>query len=106
MEEKVKKTRTKKEGCSDCKKKNKPITTLPPVEFVEDELYIPTTAEIKEAYFNLISMGGVKKQDKPHIEKVFYALFNEEFDWNCKSCVSSQVIRFTNLMRNTLKLLP
>jgi hypothetical protein len=104
MEEKVKKPRQKKETCHECKKKNKPITKLPPVE--DDELYVPTVDEIRDAYFNLISMGGVKENNKEPIDKVFKFLFDEDFNWKCKSCVSSQVIKFTNHMRYVLKLLP
>lgn len=97
-EEKAKKST----GCATCKKKNK-ITTLPlPIE----ELYVPTVEEIKEAYFELINMGGVLNHKKPFINKVYEALFDEEFDWKCKSCVSKQVVRFTNHMRFVLKLIP
>lgn len=96
---KTKKEKVPREKCTTCKKKNK-ITTLPaPV----DELYIPDINEIKTAYFNLISMGGVKNEDKAQIDKVYEFLFQQKFDWGCRDCVSSQVIKFTNHMRYVLK---
>ena len=101
--DKPKKTKEKKStGCSDCKKKNKITTLPPPIE----ELYIPTVSEIKEAYFELINGHGVKEDKKPFISKVYLAVFDEEFNWKCNDCVTSQVIRYTNYMRYILKALP
>lgn len=96
------KKKKKDAGCTSCKKKNK-VTELQPLV---DELYFPTITEIKEAYFNLINMKGVKETDKPQIDKVFKSLFDEDFLWKCNTCVTSQVIRFTNYMRFTLKAIP
>jgi len=78
--------------CKACKKK-KPITELAPVE---EAPYYPTTSEIKLAYIELINMKGVNEKAKPLISKVFKALFDNEFDFNCRSCVSKQSMVFYN----------
>lgn len=82
----------KKKGCSSCKKKKEVITKLEPV--VEEEVYIPTEAEIKLAYAELTSLLGVKDDKKPFINKVYNYLFNEDFDWKCRTCVNNQARRF------------
>ena len=82
----------KKKGCSSCKKKKNEVTSLPPI--VEEELFIPTSADIKLAYAELTSLLGVKDDKKEFIGKVYKFLFDEEFDWNCTSCVNKQARRF------------
>lgn len=82
----------KKKGCSSCKKKKNEVTSLPPV--VEEEVFIPTSSDIKLAYAELTSLLGVKDDKKEFISKVFKFLFNEDFDWGCRSCVNRQARRF------------
>ncbi len=82
----------KKKGCSECKKKKEVITKLEPV--VEEELFIPSPADIKLAYAELTSLLGVKEDKKDFINKVYKYLFNEEFDFKCRTCVNRQARRF------------
>lgn len=82
----------KKKGCTECKKKKEVITKLEPV--IEEEVWIPTDADIKLAFAELTSLLGVKDDKKPFINKVYRYLFNEDFDWNCRSCVNNQARRF------------
>lgn len=82
----------KKKGCSSCKKKKQEVTKLEPV--VEEEVWVPTSADIKLAYAELTSLLGVKEDKKEYISKVFKFLFNEDFDWGCRSCVNNQARRF------------
>ena len=82
----------KKKGCSDCKKKKVEVTKLEPV--VEEDIYIPTQEDIKVAFAELTSLLGVKEDKKELIQKVYTFLFNEPFDWNCRSCVNNQARRF------------
>ena len=83
----------KKKGCTSCKKKKNEVTELPPV-IQEEEMFIPTSSDIKLAYAELTSLLGVKEDKKEFIAKVFKFLFNEDFDWNCRSCVNNQARRF------------
>jgi hypothetical protein len=82
----------KKKSCGSCKKKKEEITKLEPL--IEEELFIPTEQDIKLAYAELTSIIGVKEDKKDFISKVFKFLFDEEFDWNCRSCVNKQARRF------------
>ena len=82
----------KKKGCSSCKKKKNEVTKLEPV--LEEEMWIPTSEDIKLAYAELTSLLGVKEDKKEFIQKVYTFLFNEPFDWGCKSCVNNQARRF------------
>jgi hypothetical protein len=82
----------KKRGCTSCKKKKSEVTKLEPI--VEEEVFIPTSSDIKLAYAELTSLLGVKEDKKEFISKVFKFLFNEDFDWGCRSCVNNQARRF------------
>jgi hypothetical protein len=82
----------KKKGCSSCKKKKQEVTQLPPI--VEEEIWVPTSGDIKLAYAELTSLLGVKEDKKPFIEKVYKYIFNETFDWGCRSCVNAQARKF------------
>ena len=85
----------KKRGCSSCKKPKEVVVEKAPLPFeIEEELFIPTSADIKLAYAELTSLLGVKEDKKDFIGKVFKFLFDEEFDWNCRSCVNKQARRF------------
>ena len=88
-------------GCKTCKKKP-PITKLEPIE---EEMFIPTVDEIKLAYAELTSLGGVKEDKKEFISKVYQYLFEEPFDFGCRSCGKPQARRFYNHMKNVLKLI-
>ena len=86
----------KVKGCTSCKKKKvvevKGNTELP-VELIE---YIPTIDEVKQAY---VMLGNPKQEEKVFIEKVFYGLYKDQFDWNCPSCVH----KHTQIIMNYLK---
>ena len=82
----------KKKGCTSCKKKKEVLTKLEPV--VEEDMFIPTQEDIKLAYAELTSLLGVKEDKKDFIQKVYIFLFNEPFDWGCRSCVNNQARRF------------
>ena len=83
----------KKKGCTSCKKKKVEVTKLEPI-IQEEDMYIPTSEDIKLAYAELTSLLGVKEDKKDFINKVYKFLFNEEFDWNCRTCVNNQARRF------------
>ena len=82
----------KKKSCTSCKKKKVEVTKLEPV--IEEDIFIPTQEEIKLAYAELTSILGVKEDKKEFISKVYQFLFNEDFDWGCRSCVNNQARRF------------
>jgi hypothetical protein len=88
-------------GCTSCKKKPA-ITSLPKVE---EEMFIPTVEDIKLAYAELTSNSGVKEDKKEFISKVYQYLFEEPFDFGCRSCGKPQARRFYNHMKNILKLI-
>lgn len=80
-----------KKGCASCKKKKHEVK-LEPV--VNEEIYVPTEADIKLAFAELTSLLGVKDDKKEFIGKIYKYIFNEEFDWDCKTCVNNQARRF------------
>jgi hypothetical protein len=80
-----------KKGCASCKKKKHEVK-LEPV--VNEEIYVPTEADIKLAFAELTSLLGVKDDKKEFIGKIYKYIFNEEFDWDCRSCVNNQARRF------------
>ena len=94
-------SKKKPRGCTSCKKKNIEITELPPVDEMDD-LFIPTPEDIKLAYEELYNKN--LEQHKEYINKVYTFLFNETFDFDCRSCVNSQAIKLKNYITNTLKL--
>jgi hypothetical protein len=81
----------RKKGCTSCKQKKHEVI-LEPVK--EEEVWIPTQEEIKLAYAELTSYGGVKQDKKEFINKIYKYIFNEGFDWNCRDCVNNQARRF------------
>jgi hypothetical protein len=84
----------KKRGCTSCKKPKEVVEKLPLPFELEEEVFIPTSSDIKLAYAELTSLLGVKEDKKEFISKVFKFLFNEDFDWGCRSCVNRQARRF------------
>lgn len=93
----------KKKRCTTCKKP-KEVKKLDPVEEIQLDVYVPTIDDIKLAYYELTSFGGVKKDKKDFIKKVYETLFGEEFDFNCSSCVSTQARKFHNYITLKLKI--
>jgi hypothetical protein len=94
-------SKKKTRGCNSCKKKKNEITELPPVNDMDD-IFIPTPEDIKLAYAELYN-----KDIEPHkeyINKVYSFLFNENFDFDCRSCVNAQAIKLKNYIIHTLKL--
>jgi hypothetical protein len=85
----------KKRGCKSCKKPKEVVVENPPLPFVlEEEMFIPTQEDIKLAYAELTSILGVKDDKKEFIGKVYKFLFDEDFDWGCRSCTNKQARRF------------
>lgn len=85
----------KKKGCASCKKPKEVIVEKAPLPFeLEEEIFIPTSSDIKLAYAELTSLLGVKEDKKEFISKVYKFLFDEDFDWGCRSCVNKQARRF------------
>lgn len=82
----------KKKGCKDCKKKN-PVEQLPELETIPN---IPTKVEIKRAYDELTSYGGVKPEKRDMIQQIYKYIFDEEFDFDCPGCASKQARKFHN----------
>lgn len=91
----------KKKGCTSCKKKAL-MTELPPVTEIE-EIYVPTVEEIKLAY---VELGN--KNIEPHkeqINKVYSFLFNEEFNFECRSCINAQARKLREYIKRELGIL-
>ena len=101
VSEKAEVVKEKGKPCRSCKKKKQELTELPPVVQVE---YIPDVQDIKLAFAELTSYGGVKEDKKAFISKVYQAIFNEELEYSCGSCVSTQARKFKNYIKNTLKI--
>jgi hypothetical protein len=89
----------KKKGCSSCKKKKEIIleTPAPLPHEVIGEIWIPTPEEIGLAYDELGSITFTQEK-KDFINKVYQFLFNEEFDFSCRSCGNVQARRFKNYL--------
>lgn len=91
-------------SCSKCKKK-KPVTELPPVvEEIELVGFIPTKDDIVMAYAELTNYNGVNENKRDFINTIYKYLFNEDFDFNCGGCASSQARKFKNYINNELKI--
>jgi hypothetical protein len=88
----------KKKGCKDCKNKE-PITELP--EIIENDIFIPTMEDIRNAYVELGNKGNDKRE---FINKVYQFLFNDDFDFSCGSCVNKQSRRLKNYINNNSEL--
>ena len=89
-------------ACKTCKKKV--VKELDSVIEEPIDLDIPTIDEIKIAYAELTSYGGVKPEKKEFIKKIYMYIFKEELDLDCRGCGSYQVQKFTNyLNKNNIK---
>lgn len=84
-------------GCSSCKNKP-PVTKLEPV--IEEKMLF-TSEQIKLAYHLL---GGIKQEEKPFVNDVYKSIFNENFDWSCKTCVNVQARKLKAYIENELKI--
>lgn len=84
-------------GCTTCKKK-KTVTKLEPV--IEETITF-NPEQVKLAY-DLLS--GIKEEERPFVNDVYKSVFNEDFDWNCKVCVSTQARKLKSYIENELKL--
>jgi hypothetical protein len=49
-------------------------------------------------------LGGIKSEEKPFVNDVYKSIFNENFDWGCKTCVNAQARKLKNYIENELKL--
>lgn len=101
ISEKAEVVKEKGKPCKSCKKKKKEITEELPLVPVE---YIPDANDIKLAYEELTSYGGVREDKKQFISKVYSSIFNEELEYTCGSCVSTQARKFKHYITNVLKL--
>lgn len=100
LEDKIKSLKSdgkKKKGCTSCKKKKEPVV-LP--ELIEDDIYIPTPDDIRLAY---VELGNRVLDKKEFINKVYNFLFNEDFNFGCRSCVNGQARRLKNYIEANLK---
>ena len=97
--ESSKATGKKKKGCSSCKKKATTPIALP--EIIEEELYIPTPEEIRLAY---VELGNRVLDKREFINKVYNFLFNEDFNFDCRSCVNGQARKLKNYIDANLKI--
>jgi len=87
-------TPVKKKRCTECKKK-KTVTKLP--DLIEEEpIYVPTQEDIMLAYLEL---GNRDNKKHPLINKVYRALFNQDFNFGCASCVNVQVRVFKDYIQ-------
>jgi hypothetical protein len=84
-------------GCTSCKKK-KVVTKLEPVM---DETISFNNEQIKLAYDLL---GGIKEEERPFVNEVYKYIFNEDFDWGCKTCVNTQARKLKNHIEYELKI--
>ena len=101
LKEEAKQNPTKSKKCHSCKKKKTEIKELEPI--IQTEV-IPNIDEIKLAYYELTNMKGVNEEKKPFISDVYRFIFNEELDYACNVCVSTQARKFHNYLTKTLKL--
>jgi hypothetical protein len=83
-------------GCTSCKKKV--VTKLDPVI---DETISFTDEQVKLAYDLL---GGIKQEERPFVNEVYKYIFNEAFDWGCRTCVNTQARKLKNHIEHQLKI--
>lgn len=89
-------------ACSKCKKKV--VKELDPVVELEAIKVQYNEKQILLAYEELTAMGGVKEDKKPFISDVYRFLFNEELDYNCGGCTTTQVRKLGNYLRYNLNI--
>ena len=89
-------------GCTSCKKKKEVAQTpeeLHSQEITEWNGGEPTKEQIKQAYDDLTSFGGVKPEKRESINMVYQRLFGEPFNFGCGGCGSYQAKRFHNYIQ-------
>ena len=89
----------KKKGCTSCKKKAATPIALPEI-IEEEDIYIPSVQDIQLAYLEL---GNTVANKQEFINKVYRALFDEDFNFGCRTCVNGQARRLRNYIKDVLK---
>ena len=89
----------KKKGCTICKKKAATPIALPEI-IEEEEIYMPSVQDIQLAYLEL---GNTVANKQEFINKVYRALFDEDFNFGCRTCVNGQARRLRNYIIEVLK---
>ena len=89
----------KKKKCTSCKKKKEPITLLP--ELIQEDIFIPSIEDIRTAYIELGRKDNTKRE---FINQVYNFLFNEDFNFNCQSCVNVQARKLKNYLNDKLNI--
>jgi hypothetical protein len=89
-----------KRGCTSCKKKAATPIALPEI-IEEEEIYMPSVQDIQLAYLEL---GNRVANKQEFINKVYRALFDEDFNFGCRTCVNGQARRLKNYIKDVLKL--
>ena len=89
----------KKEGCTTCKTKE--LKTKYPRRINPDDYYYPSNDDIILAYTNL--RDGIKSREY-FIGKVYQALFDESFNWNCGGCKNNNTKRLKNFINQKLNI--
>lgn len=84
-------------GCTACKKK-KVVTKLEPV--IEEVI----TFDLQQVRLAYDLLGGIKEEERPFVNEVYKSLFNEDFDWGCRTCVNNQARKLKNYIENELKI--
>ena len=83
-------------SCQSCKKK-KVVKQLDPI--IQEEVWVPSMADIKLAYAEFNSLTGVREDKKEFVSKVYKFLFGEELVYNCRGCGNSQSRKFHNYIK-------
>jgi hypothetical protein len=89
-----------KAPCKSCKKKAAiPIKLPEPIDI--EEFYVPTREDIHLAY---VELGNRVADKREFINKVYMFLFNEEFNFGCRTCVNGQARKLKNYIIENLKI--
>jgi hypothetical protein len=83
-------------SCQSCKKK-KVVKQLDPI--IQEDVWVPSMADIKLAYAEFNSLTGVREDKKEFVSKVYKFLFGEELVYNCRGCGNSQSRKFHNYIK-------
>lgn len=92
----------KSKKCHSCKKKNVEINELPQIN---EEMFIeiPSGDELLNSYL-LLGNKELSISDKEKISNDYKFIFNEDFHFDCNSCINQQTIKFRNFLKYHLKL--
>ena len=83
-------------SCQSCKKK-KVVKQLDPI--IQEEVWVPSMADIKLAYAEFNSLTGVREDKKEFVSKVYKFLFGEDLKYNCRGCGNTQSRKFHNYIK-------